>query len=298
MKFAGLSAFPLVPMTGERVDIDAVARLVARAAGAGVDCLGVLGSTGNYAYLDPGERREVLAASISAAQGTPVLAGVGALRTRDVLRHVADAQAAGAQGLLLAPVSYQKVTDQEVFDLYRTVSQASDLPVIVYDNPGTTGFSFSDELHGRIAGLEGISGVKIPPPAADGAHRRIAELRRVVPDGYGVGISGDWMAAEGLGAGCDTWYSVIAGVLPGTALRITRAAQAGGHAGARDLSRRLEPLWDLFRSLGSLRVVSALAEELGLVSAPSLPLPLQGIPGAARQRLREFLAAARLEDDV
>ncbi|XQN47804.1 dihydrodipicolinate synthase family protein, partial [Glutamicibacter creatinolyticus] len=62
--------------------------------------------------------------------------------------------------------------------------------------------------------------------------------------------------------------------------------------------RRLEPLWDLFRSLGSLRVVSALAEELGLVSAPSLPLPLQGIPDAARQRLREFLAAARLEDDV
>ena len=196
--FNGLSAFPLTPMRGETVDLDAVARLVARAAESGADSLGVLGSTGNYAYLSREERRLVLEASVEAAGGVPVLAGVGAVRTRDVIRLAGDAHAAGASALLLAPVSYQRLTEAEVFGLFEDVASESDLPVVVYDNPATTGFTFTDELHARIARIPGIASIKIPPPAATDIGTRLGKLREALPERTFVGISGDWMAAEAL----------------------------------------------------------------------------------------------------
>jgi 4-hydroxy-tetrahydrodipicolinate synthase len=222
--FKGLCAFPLTPLAGDNVDEAALVQLVGRCVDAGADSIGVLGSTGVYTYLLREERRKVVEASVEVAQGTPVVAGVGAMRTRDVLGCVEDAHTAGASGLLLAPVSYQRLTEEEVYDLYREVSSASDLPIAVYDNPATTGFTFSDELHGRIAKLPAIASIKFPPPAPGQAADRIARLRAAVPGRVSLGISGDWAAAEALLAGCDVWYSVIAGLFPKTARVIVNLA--------------------------------------------------------------------------
>lgn len=88
--------------------------------------------------------------------------GIGALRTRDVLVLANHAQESGAAGVLLAPVSYQKLTDDEVFGMYETVTRSVSIPVCVYDNPGTTHFEFSDQLHGRIAQLPRVGSFKFP----------------------------------------------------------------------------------------------------------------------------------------
>lgn len=296
--FKGLCAFPLTPLVGEAIDLDAVERLVARACHAGVQSIGALGSTGNYAYLNRAERRQVLQISVQAAGTTPVLAGVGALRVRDVLLAVEDAQDVGAKALLLAPMSYQRLTEQEVFELYRRVAEQSSVPVIVYDNPGTTGFTFSDELHARIAHLDHVTGVKIPPPAQGTAVERITDLRALLPAEHSIGISGDWMAAEALSAGCDVWYSAIAGVLPARALELTQRALSSDHSAAQHASARLAEVWELFRSHGSLRVVSALAEELRLISQDNLPLPLQGLDEATRTVLRSAMQRAGLFDEA
>lgn len=293
--FTGLSAFPLTPMKGENVDLKAVALLVSRAAQSGVGSLGVLGSTGNYAYLSRDERRAVLEASVDAADGVPVLAGVGAVRTRDVLALAGDAQSAGASALLLAPVSYQRLTEAEVFGLYREVAAESSLPIVVYDNPGTTGFTFSDDLHARIARIPGIAAIKIPPPAAGDVSTRVGELRSGLPQGTSVGISGDWVAAEALLAGCDVWYSVIAGVLPRQAKTIVDHAMAGRRDLALEASAELEPVWSLFRTYGSLRVTAALAEDLGLVPSSALPLPLHGLEGEGRERVAQAIRQSGLE---
>lgn len=110
-----------------------------------------------------------------------------------------------------------------------------------------------------------------------------AALRSVVPEHVTIGVSGDAFAATGLNAGCDAWYSVIGGTLPGPALAITRAAQAGDSASALAESDRLEPLWGLFSEFGgSMRVVAAIAEHLGLASSRCLPLPIQGLTEAQR----------------
>ncbi|XAS70187.1 dihydrodipicolinate synthase family protein [Micrococcaceae bacterium Sec5.1] len=293
--FNGLSAFPLTPMSGESVDLDAVARLVARAAQSGVDSLGVLGSTGNYAYLSREERRMVLETSVEAAGGVPVLAGVGALRTRDVLTLAGDAHTAGASALLLSPVSYQRLSEAEVFGLFEDVASESDLPIVVYDNPGTTGFTFTDELHGRIARIPGITSIKIPPPADSDIATRLGKLRAVLPQQTSVGISGDWIAAEALLAGCDLWYSVIGGILPRQAREIVDHALAGRRDDAMAASAALEPLWSLFRTYGSLRVTAALAEELRLIPSSALPLPLRGLDPEGRSRVADAIRQCGLE---
>lgn len=176
--FRGLSAFPLTPTTETGIDERAVTAQVERAVAAGVDSIGALGSTGGYAYLQREERRRVARMVVQAAGNTPVMVGVGSLRTREVLRLVDDAQAEGAAAVLLAPVSYQRLTEDEAFGLYEDVSGAASVPVCVYDNPATTGFVFSGDLYAAVTRLPNIAAVKIPPAPAEEASVP-AERRRM-----------------------------------------------------------------------------------------------------------------------
>ncbi len=216
--FTGLSAFPLTPFREDRVDEEAFAGLITRLAAAGVDSITALGSTGSYAYLTPDERARIAKLAVEHAGSTPVFVGVGGLRTSHVLAHIDAAEDAGAAGVLLAPMTYQPLTADDVFELYRTVTEHTKLPVIVYDNPGTTHFTFTTDLYARIAELPGIASIKIPgvPTNPEEAAEHVAAIRAVVPEHVTIGVSGDAFAATGLNAGCGAWYSVIGGTLPRT----------------------------------------------------------------------------------
>lgn len=295
--FAGLSAFPLTPLPHDAVDEQAFTGLITRLATAGVDSITALGSTGSYAYLTPDERARVTQLAVEHAGETPVFIGVGALRTSQILANNDQAESAGAAGVLLAPITYQPLTENDVFELFRTVSEHTRLPVIVYDYPGTTHFTFTTDLYARIARLPGIASIKMPGVPADPATAKdhIATIRAAVPECVTIGISGDASAANGLNAGCDAWYSVVGGTMPALALGLIRAAQAGRAADAVTESERLTPLWSLFADFGgSLRVVAAIAEHLGLVPFQSLPLPLQGLNPAQRERVAEVMDGLNL----
>jgi 4-hydroxy-tetrahydrodipicolinate synthase len=125
-----------------------------------------------------------------------------------------------------------------------------------------------------------------------------------------LGISGDWAAAEALLAGCDAWYSVIAGLFPKAARAIVDLAlysrqdsmedgqlcgqlTAQGEA-ALEASAALEPVWTLFRTYGSLRVVATMAELLGFAEAPCLPRPLQSLDAHGRTEAEEALRRSGL----
>lgn len=287
----GLSAFPLTPVVDDDVDLAGYARLVSNLAEAGVDSIGALGSTGSYAYLDRDERRRVARTAVEAAGSTPVVVGIGALRESRVRDLADDAQEAGASALLLAPMTYQGLSAEEVFGLYESVAAGISVPLVVYDNPATTRFAFSDDLYRRICSLPNVASIKMPgvPRDPGTARRRIADLREQLPAGIGLGVSGDAFGAAGLIAGCDIWYSVIAGVLPGHAVAITRAAQDGDHALAAALSDELGGLWDLFAAHGSVRVASAAAAHLGLLPQQNLPRPVHGLDAHGHAQVRRAL---------
>ncbi len=279
----GLSAFPITPASPSGVvDVAALRGLVRRLVVAGVDSIGLLGSTGSYPYLSRDERRRALDAALDEAGGrVPVLVGVGALRTDAALDIARDAAAAGAAAGLLAPVSYTPLTEDEVFEHFRAVADGADLPLCIYDNPGTTHFTFSPALVGRLSRLSGVVAVKSPAPPADEVAAHLAAARAAVVPGFSLGYSVDWRATEALLAGGEAWYSVAAGLFPEPCLAILRAARRGDAAEARRLDAALEPLWALFRSHSSLRVVYAAAEALGLCRAEP-PRPILPLPGPVR----------------
>ncbi len=294
MLFHGLSAFPITPMDSEgRVDTSALKVLLKRIDAAGADSVGLLGSTGSYMYLSRPERRRAIETAVDCLGGRiPIIVGIGALRTDEAVALARDARDAGAQGLLMAPASYTPLTDDEVYEHFAEVARATDLPLSVYNNPGTTHFTIGNALLTRLAGVETIVAVKNPAlSAADmvAAHRA---TQAAVPAGFAVGYSGDWLAAGAILAGGVTWYSVIAGLLPEPSVKLMRAAQAGDTAEVERINGLFEPFWALFRELSSYRVVHATANLLGL-SRHQPPKPI--LPLAETERVRLEAALERLK---
>ena len=292
----GLCTFPITPAdaTG-RVDASALQVLLTRLVDARVHSIGLLGTTGSYPYLSRAERRRTIkAAAVHVAGRAPILAGIGALRTDDAVLLAQDARTAGAAAGLLAPVSYTPLLDDEVFTHFETVARESGLPLVVYNNPGTTHFTFTANLLARLSRVPGIVAVKNPAPAAEAVPAHLQALRAATALGFSLGYSVDAHAAEALLAGGTAWYSVAGGLFPQPCMTIVAAAQAGDAAEVRRLNAELVPLWDLFREHTSLRVMYAAANLLGLCRAAP-PRPILPLPEAAQRRVAETLKLLGLD---
>ncbi len=286
--FTGLAAFPLTPTTpsGEIVEHD-LRQLVRRIEESGADSIGLLGSTGTYMFLTRAERRRAIEVATSAAPDIPIIVGVGALRTDDVQAHARDAAAAGAAGLLLAPASYTPLTEEEVFQHFVAVASVTDLPICIYSNPDTTNFTFKPDFVARLATLPTVMAIKLPLPD-DGDIASDLSLFRAAAPRLVIGYSGDWGCKDALLAGADCWYSVAAGLFPAPCVALTKAARASDAGEAERLDQRLDSLWDLFRTYGSLRVIYAAANLLGLTGAQP-PRPILGLGDALTLRLKSAL---------
>ena len=293
---SGLSAFPITPSAPDgRVDAGALKGLLEPLVAAGVDSIGLLGSTGSYAYLAREERRRAVEVAVECVGGRmPLLVGIGALRTDEAVKLAKDARTAGAAVGLLAPVSYTPLNDDEVFEHFSTVARESGFPICIYDNPGTTHFRFSPDLVGRLSRVDGIVAVKSPGADVPTLTAHLKELRTTAKEGFSFGYSGDWFCAEALLAGAATWYSVVGGIFPNKSLAIVRAAQRGDAVETRRLNADLDPLWDLFKKYSSLRVVYAIANMRGICAAEP-PRPVLSLPEDARKRVAQTIASMDLD---
>ncbi|MEJ6403524.1 dihydrodipicolinate synthase family protein [Yoonia sp. 2307UL14-13] len=286
--FTGLCAFPITPTAPNgATDLDNLGTLLDRIVAGGVDSIGLLGSTGTYAYLTYSERMRVTAfAAERLARTCQFIVSIGAIRTDDAQRLAEQAASVGAAGVLMAPVSYTPLTDDEVFQHYRSVSETTDLPLCIYDNPSTTHFTFSTELLARLAVLPNICGVKTLVTTDMNAH--LSSLRGALPTGFQIGYSGDWGCADALANGADAWFSVIAGVLPEVSVKLAHAARSGDRAETIRINDALRPLWALFQSYGSIRVVYAIAHQMQLIQH-DLPLPIKLLDKSTQDRVNEAL---------
>lgn len=165
------------------------------------------------------------------------------------------------------------------------------VPLCIYDNAATTGFEFTDELLVALSYLNNVGSIKLGdfPVDPSAAQKRVSSLKNRVLEGVTIGISGDAQSAAGLIAGCDVWYSVLGGLFPHYSLRLTQAALRGDESQTHQLNMALEPLWVFYLCHGSLRVIAAVAEIMGTLSAPCLPFPLQSLVGKERASLEEAL---------
>ena len=290
--FTGLSVFPLTPTDSDlRIDEAALSRILEAICASGAASIGLLGSTGIYAYLPHDERRRAVEIAVSVVAGRlPLVVGIGAIRTDQAVELARHAAEAGADALLMAPVSYTPLREDEVAHHYAAVASATDLPLCLYNNPGTTHFAFTTDLLARIARHPRIAGVKMPLPKGP-VSNDLPALRRALPRDFSIGYSADWGAGEALLAGCDAFYSSVGGTIPEVMVRLARAAKRGDVDEVRRIDAALAPLWKLCREFGSLRVSYALARLTDLTEAEP-PLPLQTLDGEAFARTEMALTAA------
>ncbi|CEI63360.1 hypothetical protein FVEN_g110 [Fusarium venenatum] len=288
--FRGLSAFPITPADPDgTVDTGALVRIIETLDIPGIDSIGLLGSTGNYAYFTREQRKRAIEAARQALQGRkPLIVSAGALRTDDAQNLAKDAEEAGADGLLLAPVSYNQLTEEEVYQHFIAVASSTTLPICIYNTPSTTHFTFSDALLARIAALPNVVALKQPAPSTKPRETH-ETLSANFPPGFSVGYSGDSLAHESLLVGGSVWYSVIAGFLPAPSVALMDAVRRRDHVEARRISAILQPIWDLFQEFGEVRVAFAVANERGLCKAAP-PRPILPIDASHHDRIRSVLA--------
>ena len=160
MKLAGIIAYPVTPFKPDtqEVDFDALAITLNALLEHQCDAIAPLGSAGESAYLSWQEWQQVAQKSIETVNHrVPVILGISELTTAMAVQKAQKAEELGADIIMLMPVSYWKLNDQEIYDYYQQVAAATKLPIMVYNNPATSGVDMAPELivkmHREIANI-------------------------------------------------------------------------------------------------------------------------------------------------
>ncbi|KNC17763.1 hypothetical protein AC792_13660 [Arthrobacter sp. RIT-PI-e] len=295
MDFSGLIAYPLTPFddSGE-VSAGDLRILLDTLASSDVDAVTVLGSSGSFAYLSTTERRDVVRTAVDAVAGrVPVAVGISSVGTREVLEAATDAQAAGAAGLVLSPVSYVPLTENEVLAQVRAVSAETDLPVCLYNNPGTTQFDYTLPLVAELAELPSVVAFKDTAADARAFNQRRSELTSLLTGELLHGVSGDSLMLSGEVA-ADAWHSGPAAMLPHAYARLRRAVVGRDPSEVERIRRVLGPIVDRVGSLRKISGLHLLARACGVAAGAPRP-PLLPAPGSELRELGRLLDALEAE---
>lgn len=298
---------PTPRSTAGALQIPQLQNLTQNALLAGANSIAVLGSVGGASYMPRSMRKRVIAAVAEVTAGqVPLIAGVSALTTAEVKMNVTEANAAGASLALLAPMSYEPLTEPEVFGIYQDVTGLETLPVCVYNNPRTTKYRFTPGELSNIAKLPGIIGFKDVVSSPWLIKTRLEAVQNGLSDkqiaGLDWGFSGDRYGAEILSVGADSWHSGLAGVLPKPFVRLAQLANQHGDPAAQQeaaaLAQALTPIAVIAMRYGTIRVAHTIAKIAGHgifgLPEPLLPLPqeVQGLIMAALDSLESHDVSA------
>jgi 4-hydroxy-tetrahydrodipicolinate synthase len=273
------------------VDHEALAALAAWQVDQGIRGLVPAGTTGEGATLADQEHQAVVRTVVEAVDGrVPVIAGCGSndtVRTVDAARRV---EAAGADGLLVVSPYYNKPNRSGMVEHYRVVSEATGLPVVVYNVPGRTAQNLGADLILELAGIPGIVAVK----EASGDLDQIATILNGRPESLAVLSGDDPLCLPTLALGADGIISVVSNEAPMEMSRMVAAALQGDFKSARELHYRLLPLMRAnFIETNPVPVKTAM-EILGRCPG-RLRAPLGPPEEATRATLSRILAATGLE---
>ena len=148
----GIIAYPVTPFSADGgVDLKTLDALIERLIADGVHAIAPLGSTGESAYLSDTEWEAVASASIRAVRRrVPTVVGISDLTTAGAVRRARLAERAGADAVMVLPVSYWKLANDEIVAHYRAIGAAIGIPIMLYNNPATSGVDMSPDLIATI----------------------------------------------------------------------------------------------------------------------------------------------------
>ncbi len=290
-RFHGSMPALITPFKDGAVDDATLAHLVERQVNQGSTGVVPAGTTGESATLSHAEHDRVIKITVdTVAKRVPVIAGCGSNATDEALRLIRYAEKAGADAALVVTPYYNKPSQQGMYLHFKALSEATSLPIFIYNIPGRSVVDMSPETMGRLADLKNIVGVK----DATGNLIRVAQQRRTCGKDF-VQLSGNDELALGFnamgGTGC---ISVTANIAPDICAAFQNAIAAGDHAGALLLQDRLTPLHLAVFTDNSPAPTKYAMKKLGIMPSDETRLPIAPASDASRAAVDAALIHAGL----
>ena len=264
--------------------------LVKRQIDAGIDFLVPCGTTGESPTLSDEEHMRVVEITLDVAKGKiPVLAGAGGYNTADVISRARGLSALGVSGILSVTPYYNKPTQEGLYQHFKAIAAAVDLPIILYSVQGRTGVNIEPATVLRLSQIANIVGIK----EASGSITQMGAILSQVPGDFLVLSGDDSMTLPLIALGGRGLISVASNEIPAEMTRLVQAALSGDFAEARRLHYRYLALMDInFVESNPIPVKAALA-EMGLLE-PSWRLPLVPPKPENLARIRAVLESLNL----
>ena len=286
----GIIGYTITPFSadGEHLDLDALGQSIDRLVDSGVHAIAPLGSTGEGAYLSDLEWDRVCEFSIQhVAKRVPTVVSVSDLTTAKAVRRARFAQAQGADVVMVLPASYWRLSEAEILAHYQAIGSSIQVPIMLYNNPATSGTDMSPELILRIFNtVENVTMVKESTGDIQRMHRLHVLGEGQVPFYNGCNP----LALEAFAAGAKGWCTAAPNLIAPLNLELYAAILANDLERARALFYRQLPLLDFILKGGLPATIKAGLRNTGLeVGNPRLPVsPLDD--GACKQ-LERLIAA-------
>ena len=255
---------------------------------AGVDGLVMMGSVGENTTLDPAEKKELLTATVAhVRKRVPVLAGVAEYTTAGACRWAADAAKLGADGLMVLPPMVYKSDDRETLAHFRAVAKATDLPIMVYNNPPAYKVDITPEMFVEMADEPKFACIK----ESSDNPRRITDIIILTKDRYVIFAGVDDLVVECMILGAVGWVSGLVNAFPAENRLLWDYAQAGKWKEALDVYRWYTPLLHLDTHVKLVQYIKLAAAECGYGTEVCRP-PRLPLVGAEREHVLELIRTA------
>src|SRR5438876_264874 len=284
--FRGIFTALVTPFRNGAIDDSAFKKLVEAQIAAGITGIVAIGTTGESPTLSHKEREHVIRLAVATAnKRCLVLAGTGSNATQHAVADTTTAEKLGVDGALLVAPYYNKPSQEGLFRHFKTIADATSLPIMLYNIPGRCAVDIGPETVARLAKeCRNIVSIK----EASGSVERVGELRRRLPESFTILSGDDSLTLPFMAVGAVGVVSVASNLFPSQVCALVDACESGDLKLAEKLHRKLLPLFkDLFIEPNPVPVKTALGWR-GAMSG-EVRLPLCEMSEANQARLRKTL---------
>lgn len=277
--FKGIIAYPITPFNQQgQVDLPLFKKLVERLVTSGSHGIAPLGSTGVMPYLNDEEKEAITEATIQQVAGRlPVVTGVSNLTTERTVYHAKFAEKAGSTAVMIIPMSYWKLTDQEIFSHYEAVAKSISIPIMAYNNPATSGLDMSPVLLKKLLEIPNVTMIK----ESSGDLQRMHTLRRDLGEDIAFFNGSNPLALGAFAAGAQGWCTAAANLIPELNTGLYDAIQKNDLNAAQSLFYKQLNLLKYILAKGLPRAIKSgleiLGEDGGELRGPLKPLNSQEV---------------------
>ena len=237
--FEGMATAIVTPMTADGIDYEALGRFIDFQIESGINAIVVMGTTGENATIEYADQKEIIRYTVERVNHrVPVIAGTGTNNTDHVLHNTRNACEVGADAILVVTPYYNKATQNGLYQHFKTIADASDVPVILYNVPGRTGCNLLPKTVARLAEHPNIVAIK----EATGNVAQMVEIVHLCGDKIDVYSGEDALTVPMMAMGAKGTISVLSNVAPKESVAMTDACRAGDFRTAAKMQADLLPL--------------------------------------------------------